>query len=67
MRYNAFVAPVAQLDRVLGYEPRGRGFESCRARHKIKGLQKCKPFLFVRANTGLTLVGEKKPTKDVGQ
>ena len=25
-------APVAQLDRVLGYEPRGRGFESCRAR-----------------------------------
>ena len=26
-------APVAQLDRVLGYEPRGRGFESCRARH----------------------------------
>ena len=26
------VAPVAQLDRVLGYEPRGRGFESCRAR-----------------------------------
>ena len=24
-------APVAQLDRVLGYEPRGRGFESCRA------------------------------------
>ena len=32
--YYAFrVAPVAQLDRVLGYEPRGRGFESCRARH----------------------------------
>jgi hypothetical protein len=30
----AAVAPVAQLDRVLGYEPRGRGFESCRARHK---------------------------------
>src|SRR5690606_36252116 len=27
-----FTAPVAQLDRVLGYEPRGRGFESCRAR-----------------------------------
>ena len=25
-------APVAQLDRVLGYEPRGRAFESLRAR-----------------------------------
>src|SRR5687768_12195909 len=32
------LAPVAQLDRVLGYEPRGRGFESCRARHENKGL-----------------------------
>ena len=26
-------APVAQLDRVPGYEPGGRTFESCRARH----------------------------------
>ncbi|MEY3528789.1 MAG: hypothetical protein RLZZ549_1276, partial [Pseudomonadota bacterium] len=26
-------AAVAQLDRVLGYEPRGRGFESCQPRH----------------------------------
>ncbi len=26
-------APVAQLDRVRGYEPRGREFESLRARH----------------------------------
>ena len=25
-------APVAQLDRVFGYEPKGRGFESLRAR-----------------------------------
>jgi len=24
-----FFAAVAQLDRVLGYEPRGRGFDSC--------------------------------------
>jgi hypothetical protein len=38
MRYNYFVAPVAQLDRVLGYEPRGRGFESCRARQFYQGL-----------------------------
>ncbi len=26
-------APVAQLDRVLGFEPSGRGFESLQARH----------------------------------
>src|SRR5262245_26765096 len=26
------LAPVAQLDRVPGYEPGGRGFKSCRAR-----------------------------------
>lgn len=26
-------ALVAQLDRALGYEPRGQGFESLRARH----------------------------------
>ena len=31
-------APVAQLDRVRGYEPRGREFESLRARHKINDL-----------------------------
>ena len=31
-------APVAQLDRVPGYEPGGRGFESCLAHHsKRKG------------------------------
>ena len=29
-------APVAQLDRVLGYEPSGRRFESFQARHKMK-------------------------------
>jgi hypothetical protein len=28
------LAAVAQLDRVLGYEPRGRGFESCQP-HQI--------------------------------
>ena len=31
-------APVAPVDRVPGYEPGGRGFESCRARQKVKGL-----------------------------
>src|SRR3954469_8166896 len=30
--YNPPHAPVAQMDRVLGYEPRGRAFESLRAR-----------------------------------
>ena len=32
-RYNENHAPVAQLDRVSGYEPEGREFESLRARH----------------------------------
>ena len=31
-------APVAQLDRVLGYEPRGRAFESLRAHQRNKHL-----------------------------
>ena len=31
--YNACYAPVAQLDRVLGYEPNGREFESLRVHH----------------------------------
>ena len=30
---TAECAPVAQLDRVFGYEPKGRGFESLSARH----------------------------------
>ena len=33
MRY----APVAQLDRVSGYEPEGRGFESLLAHHTAAG------------------------------
>ena len=41
-------APVAQLDRVPGYEPGGRAFESLRARHtNRKGLPFFgRPFLF---------------------
>ncbi len=35
---NYKAAPVAQLDRVPGFEPGGREFESLRARHLIKGL-----------------------------
>ena len=29
------IALVAQLDRAFGYEPKGQGFESLRARHLI--------------------------------
>ena len=44
LRYNKFrckvikIAPVAQLDRVLGYEPRGQEFESLRAHHIKQGV-----------------------------
>ena len=38
------IAPVAQLDRVPGYEPGGRRFESFRARH-FKKEQRCSFFL----------------------
>jgi hypothetical protein len=32
-------APVAQLDRVLGYEPRGRAFESLRAHQQNQAIK----------------------------
>ena len=35
MKENETYALVAQLDRVFGYEPKGRGFESLRARHVV--------------------------------
>ena len=34
-----YSAPVAQLDRVPGYEPGGREFESLRARHYLEAIQ----------------------------
>ena len=35
--YNLFHdAAVAQLDRVLGYEPRGRGFDSCQPHQNFR-------------------------------
>ena len=34
------MAPVAQLDRAPGFEPVGRRFESCRARHTLKPLKR---------------------------
>ena len=37
--------PVAQLDRVFGYEPKGRRFESSRVRQKaVSSLGKKQPF-----------------------
>src|SRR5690625_6187914 len=36
-RRSTLQAPVAQLDRVPGYEPGGRGFESLRARQAAEG------------------------------
>ena len=41
-------APVAQLDRVLDYESRGRGFESSPVRHRNQSLSgsRAGPFVF---------------------
>ena len=35
-RMVTFSAPVAQLDRVFGYEPKGRAFESLRVHHHLR-------------------------------
>ena len=35
-KFRFLLAPVAQLDRVPGYEPGGREFESLRAHHATK-------------------------------
>ena len=50
----SLVAAVAQLDRVLGYEPRGRGFNSCQP-HQLFVLKKtctAQVFFFVRLAGG---------------
>ena len=44
--YNPALAPVAHLDRVPGYEPGGRGFESLRARQSLTKLGTSPSFLF---------------------
>ncbi len=36
LRFKSSSADVAQLDRVSGYEPEGRGFESCHPHHPIQ-------------------------------
>ena len=55
-------ALVAQLDRVLDYESRGRGFESLRAHQKIRtGLSPCSYFYGWRDSNRPTRVARKKP------
>ena len=39
--YNGKSAPVAQSDRVFGYEPKGQGFESLPACHLHKEKRTC--------------------------
>ena len=51
------LAPVAQLDRVLGYEPSGQRFESSRVRHfestlSVKMVTKNKTSLRTRSSAG---------------
>ncbi len=50
-------APVAQLDRVPGYEPGGRGFKSCRARHYNQWVRTkvLTHFHFLQAHLGTVL------------
>ena len=54
-------APVAQLDRVLGYEPSGQEFESLQARHIKKETCLVQVFLFI----GLRLAQITHPHSDV--
>ena len=49
LRYSQLYAPVAQLDRVSGYEPEGRGFESLPAYQKPSGhICVCWVFIMIR-------------------
>ena len=52
-----YSAPVAQLDRVLGYEPSGQRFESSRVRHfkstlSVKMVTRNKTSLRTRSSAG---------------
>ena len=44
---RSIYAPVAQLDRVSGYEPEGQGVESLPARHKEQYNISCAVFYYV--------------------
>src|SRR5499426_4397055 len=49
-------APVAQLDRAFGYEPKGRTFESCRAHNKINSLRQVRRLPFFICDNLVTIV-----------
>ena len=53
LNFTSPCAAVAQLDRVPGFEPGGRGFESLRPRHETKSLAMCGAFLFHDAAGGI--------------
>ena len=54
------LAAVAQLDRVLGYEPRGRGFDSCQP-HQIQAseMKVSEAFVFLECLWALSFEDEK--------
>ena len=53
-------APVAQLDRVFGYEPKGQGFESLAAHHR-NGIPVGMPFLFFGKKSFLCAARDSNP------
>ena len=63
-------APVAQLDRVFGYEPKGRGFESLSAYQKTVQAFACTVFLHIqkgmRTPKGVCVEAVQKPRKAFG-
>src|SRR5262249_6239596 len=68
------LGPVAQLDRVPGYEPGGRGFKSCRARHNsiTYGVRKSdavsfKPWCLIQTRHGFAFVQLRRTRAFVGR
>ena len=57
MRYAA----VAQLDRVTGYEPVGRGFESLQPYQRIAGVSPAMRFFLALYPQGAVMAGRKAP------
>ena len=55
--FRSYLAPVAQLDRVLGYEPRGQEFESLRARQISRVYSSCCKPLFIFESHLQTSIG----------
>ena len=62
-KLNSFVL-VAQLDRVFGYEPKGRGFESLQARQNKTDILKDVRFVLVYLDSVPRPFGEGEPSSD---